>query len=274
MEKLNINLHGVPQTLLLPLLGRALLTQKPNPLIHDGYAVNLVNSLNYDFNHLLTSIGEFIICWEIAGRAYYFDKLIKKYLQTHPRGIIVNLGAGLETEFYRVDNGQLTWIDLDLPEVINLRKKLFPPEARVHLIEKSILDFSWMDEVKRYGHEFLFLAAGLFIYFKENEVKNIFATMAQQFKNSELIFTASGKNLVHRANKLLNDAHMEGAKMQWALTNLKEIKNFSPHIQILSSYARFETIKTLPIVPWHLRLKMHLLDLWRNFAPIVHVKFI
>lgn len=95
------------------------------------------------------------------ARAYHFDKAIKEYLSKNPKVIIVNLGAGLKTAFYRVDNGTLKWVDLGLPEVISLREKLLPLTDPNPNIAKSILDYTWMDDIKKLGNEFFHLSTTL-----------------------------------------------------------------------------------------------------------------
>jgi O-methyltransferase involved in polyketide biosynthesis len=56
-------------------------------------------------------------------------------VDAHPEGLVVNLGAGLDTRFYRLDNGTITWIDIDLPEVVAfspepIRRRLTPDLIR------------------------------------------------------------------------------------------------------------------------------------------------
>lgn len=128
-QKSDVQLTGVPQTLLLPLLSRARFSQESYSPIQDPLAIQLVESINYNFSELEKHLGNSTLFF--LARAYHFDQAIKNYLKKNPNGKIVNLGAGLETAFSRVDNQKLTWIDLDLPEVIELRKNLLPESNRV-----------------------------------------------------------------------------------------------------------------------------------------------
>ncbi len=269
-DKLAVSLEGVPKTLLMPLVGRAQFSQKSFSPIHDERAIQLVNSLNYNFDELSQHLGSATLFW--MARAYQFDIAINKYLQINPSGIIVNLGAGLETAFYRVDNQNLTWIDLDLPEVISLRKQLLGETGRVHLIAKSIIDYSWMDDVKKYGNQFFFFAGGLFMYFKEIEIKTLLLEMTRQFPHSELIFDSISKKGMYYANKMLKESHMEDAEIQWGIDDTTIIKGWSPQIEIVNQISYFEDIKVMKGFPFVLRLKMFLYDL-ANKSGITHIKF-
>lgn len=234
MEKVKFDLTGVPHTLVLPLFGRAIASREKNSKFNDEYAIKLVEALNYDFADLEKRMKEFStsMSWA-ADRALYFDNGIKNYLKTHPKATIVNMGAGLETAFYRVDNGQLTWVDLDLPQVMAIKQKLLPPPKRVHYIAKSVLDFSWMDDVKKFGDDVYFFAGGLFIYLKPEQVKSLFIEMAHRFKNAELQFDTIEAADLMKANEMFKTFKMQDIKLQWGF-NRKEVETWSPKLNIMS----------------------------------------
>jgi O-methyltransferase involved in polyketide biosynthesis len=147
MKKIAIQLGRVQETLLLPLVSRAKETEYKKPLLNDTKAVELFNQLDVDRKKLLrniTEIGVHGLCY----RAYKMDEAIKVFLQQHPNGKILDIGAGLDTTYYRCDNGKALWYDLDLPDSISLRKQLLPePNNRVRYIAKSMLDYSWIDDI-------------------------------------------------------------------------------------------------------------------------------
>src|SRR3990167_1861723 len=270
LQKIDISLKGVPRTLIMPLLGRAKFSQKPYSPIQDKLAIQLVESLNYDFSCLEKQLGNTSLYF--IARAYHFDQAVKNYLRLHPNGSIVNLGAGLETAFYRVDNKKLPWIDLDLPEVIELRQKLLPQSSRVYPIAKSVLDFSWMDEVKNHGREFLFFAGGLLIYFREKEVKLLLQEMASRFRSSEFIFDTITSKGMYYANKMLNQANMSDALMQWPCDDPSQLARWSAHIQVIDQKKYFQQLKLLKGFPLLLRFRMFFYDLMSK-PQIIHLKF-
>ena len=67
----------------------------------------------------------------MVARAKEFDDKIRAFITEHPRASVINLGAGLDTTFYRVDNGLVQWYDLDFPDVIGIREQLLPPTDRM-----------------------------------------------------------------------------------------------------------------------------------------------
>ena len=269
-DKIEVRLEGVPQTLLLPLLGRAKISQESYSPIKDTKAIELVQALNYDFSYLLKQVGVATLFW--MARAWHFDEAIKHYLKQHPAAVIVNLGAGLDTTFSRVDNGQLTWVDIDLPEVIALRQKLLPPSPREHYIAKSILDFSWIDDIKQYGSDFFFFAGGVFMYFTEAENKLIFSELAARFPRAELIFDSISKQGMIHASRMLAASKMQNAVMHWGLDNSDEIKAWSLNIHTVTKISNFKGIKGTYKFPRSQRIKMFLYDFFDK-SGIIHLKF-
>lgn len=63
-----------------------------------------------------------------------FDKALKKLLAKYPDAVCVNIGCGLDDRFSRVDNGKIRWFNVDLPDSIEVRKKIFKETEREHMI--------------------------------------------------------------------------------------------------------------------------------------------
>ena len=270
MKKQSIDLQGVSKTLLLPLAARAKYSKKYFSPLHDALAVELVESIDYPFDSLLQGFGDVALI--LMARAYQFDEAIKKYIQKNPKGTIVNLGAGLDTTFFRVRNPDITWIDLDLPNVIALRNQLLPQSKQVHALAKSVLDYSWMEDLKPFNDSFLFFAGGLVMYFPEQEIKGLFTTMAEQFPGSELVFDTISKRSLYYANKTLKASKMENAVMHWGVDDISVVGEWSSYLQFVDTFALFRGIRMKKGFPCRLRLKMFLYDLGDK-SSMAHVRF-
>ena len=106
---------------------------------------------------------------DTAVRTEIFDEGVRSFLAAHPKPTVVTLGAGLDGRFWRLDDGRVRWFDLDLPEVIALRRRFYGESPRNRFLAKSILDFTWMKQpiVPETGGQVLILAEGLLHYFEE-----------------------------------------------------------------------------------------------------------
>ncbi len=177
-------LMGVSETLLIPLWVRAVETQRPDPIIRDEKAVEIMENIDYD----LSTFGEARISQVgVSIRTRLLDDAISDFIRQHPDAVVVNLGAGLDTRFERMDNGTVRWYDLDLPEGIDLKRLFFEESDRYRFIAKSVLDFSWMDEVHVSDEPLLIIAEDLLTCFEEREIKSIFETLATRFPDAEML---------------------------------------------------------------------------------------
>jgi O-methyltransferase involved in polyketide biosynthesis len=227
----------------MPLWGRAKEYQKENPLIKDEFAYKIINQMDYDFERMSGSYNEhYQVNW--ATRAYHIDKTILKIITDSPDATIVNLGAGLDTTFQRIDNGKIIWYDLDLPDTIELRKKLIPESERNRFISKSILDFTWCRDIVISGSKVIFIAAGVLCYFDKKSVREIFLRLILEFPRSEFIFETMSKMLIWLSNRQV--AHKNGkvelSKMKWGCSSSKEIKRWSDKIQVIQEYPIYSNI--------------------------------
>jgi O-methyltransferase involved in polyketide biosynthesis len=210
-DKVKVKLSSISRSMLLCLWGRAQLSKKYSSLFYDGKAIELVEKIDYDdlaadepsseglelsFFHIAKKLDlpEFGL---ITLRARQFDEMAKKYIAEHPRASVVNLGAGLDTTFYRVDNGLINWYDLDLPAVIGVRRQLLPEPDRVTYIAKSIFDPSWCKDVGHTEEGVFMMAGGVFHWFEESQVKQFFSMLADNFDGGEIVF-----NVISRLDRL------------------------------------------------------------------------
>ncbi|MBO0807682.1 MAG: class I SAM-dependent methyltransferase [Actinobacteria bacterium] len=184
--KIEARLGELPETLLWNLYQRATEAGRPDGVLTDPKAVALVERIGYPFRDRFGGGG--LGQWQ-ALRARCFDLAVQRFLASHPAGTVVALGEGLETQFWRVDNGQVRWLTVDLPETIELRRALLPAESpRQRMIACSALSADWLAELTGDPAEVLLTAQGLLMYFQPEEVHRLVAACAAGLPGSALVF--------------------------------------------------------------------------------------
>src|SRR6478736_5125634 len=174
-----VELRGVPETLLWTLYHRASEARRGDAVLHDAKAVEVLDAIDFPFEERFGSAGEGLSQWQ-ALRALTFDRQVERFLAKHPDGTVVALGEGLETQFWRVDNGRVHWLTVDLPETVALREQLLPAGSRQRVVAASVLDEAWMGEVDdRRG--VLLTAQGLLMYLDLADVERLVGTCARRF---------------------------------------------------------------------------------------------
>jgi O-methyltransferase involved in polyketide biosynthesis len=240
MSENNI-LSGVPETLLVTLYNRAMESQRPDALIKDKKAVAIVTQMNYDFNRIRQIKMDEDDKVTLILRNLEFDRKTQEFLTRHPDAIVVHIGCGLDSRFERVDNGQVEWFDLDLPEVIDLRRKFIGGErTRYHLLGFSAFDNAWVNSFSGFHQRpCLFMAEGVLMYFTKSQVKSLVFMLRDHFPGSELIFDVFSPFLI-LANNLRMSITRFGARYHWGVWRGQEIENWSNDIHLLDEWGYFD----------------------------------
>lgn len=234
------NLSGVAETLLLPLYFRAIESQRPDALLKDEKAVALVQQMSFDFSRIKQAKHDEASQVAVSLRNREFDRYARGFMARYPEAVVVHIGCGLNARFERVHNGKAEWYDLDLPEVIDLRRKFIGGEGeRYHLLAYSMFDNAWLDAVSVHRQRpFLFLVEGVLMYFEEAQVKSLVLMLRDHFPGAELVFDAFSRFFVWASNRRVARGKF-GACCHWALKCGKDLESWGDGIRLLGDWFPF-----------------------------------
>lgn len=225
-EKKHIQHGTVQETLLIPLYARKKCVEKYPDLFHDVDAVRLFDRIDYVMENEPQEFSN------LAGgiRQYNFVCEINEYLKDHPRACIVNLGCGLDTTFYQVDNGQTKGYNVDFPDVIAIRNELLPPKGRETNIVGDLTDKSWYEKIDFKEEDgAVFIAGGVFCYLTYDNVKALLCNLADHFHGGAIAFdvvSPFGLQLVKKV--VLATAQMQDVDAFFAMKHPeRELKKWS-----------------------------------------------
>jgi O-methyltransferase involved in polyketide biosynthesis len=192
--KNNQILSGVPETLLIPLYNRAMESLRPDAIIRDKKAVDLVTKMGLDFSRvkqvrMIRMLGIMRIIF-----AREFDRYAREYLARHPDAVVVHIGCGLDARFERVDDGRVEWYDLDAVKMPGFRPVLF-------------------------------LAETVFLYFTEAQVKRLVLALRDRFPGAELVFDAWKPFEIRLGNRYLSNSPF-GGLMRWGLWSGRTLESW------------------------------------------------
>ncbi len=221
------NLSGVAETLLITLYIRAMESQRPDALVKDERAEAVVRQLDQETLRKTLALTDDFSRVAVILKGREFDRIAQNFLARHPDAVVIHTGCGLDTRFERVDNGQVEWYDLDLPDVIALRRKLVGGEgARHHFLACSVLNHAWMDAVSVHQQRpFLFLAEGVFMYFKEAQVKSLVLKLRDCFPCAELVLDAFSPFMRWGHNVRVSRTRV-GAYLHWGLKHAQDLERW------------------------------------------------
>ncbi|MGV8092661.1 MAG: class I SAM-dependent methyltransferase [Mangrovibacterium sp.] len=272
MEKIVIkHIKDIPETMLIPLWARAVETSQANPIIEDHKAEEMISQIDYDFSRFNKVWMSQVGC---SIRTMLLDRATCDFLNQNKGAVVVNLGCGLDTRSERLkDAGASIWYDLDLPEAIQLRRHFFKESSYNRFIEKSILDFSWIDNIEQNDKPVLIIAEGLLMYFTEDELKPLFNAITNHFNKVEMLFEMLspllvGKSKHHDALKKTGGK----AEFKWGIRDTKEMERWNNRIRYIEEWNYFDFYRKR----WRfLRFPAMIPAFKNNFNNrIVHLKFI
>ena len=229
IAKTRVTLTPEQKTLLIPLYAKA---QPENPLFFDPHARDILNQVDYDFARLRVPYKTIVL---LCQRAKKLDAATRAFLVEHPNGVVLHLGCGLDSRFWRVDNGQVEWYDLDMPLVIELRQQFYADHERYHLIASSVTDLEWVDRVVAAGRPVLVVAEGLLMYLGEADVKRLLLRLREAFPGCRLIADVFSR-LTARSAARHPSLKQTGASIGWGIDDPREVEGWAQDIHLLEEW--------------------------------------
>ena len=241
--KYHIEKNTVQETLVIPLFGRLVCSEHYPDLFRDPEAKRICDSLDYDFaekRKKMESAAGLFGALEVAQRQYDLRCEAEAYLKDHPKAAVVNLGCGLDDTVGACDNGVRLGYNLDFPDVIRIRDEILPAGEREENIGCDLNDFSWMDRIDA-SEGAVFFAAGVFYYFKTEDVKRLFREMAGRFHGAVLVFdSCNARGAKMMRSTWLKEAGITDVSAFFSLEDEKDLVEWSDRFRSVSakSYMR------------------------------------
>jgi len=228
-EKTKVTLTLEQETLLITLYAKA---QPGNLLFFDPKAYEILKQVDYDFTRLHVPYKTVIL---VCQRAKKLDAVTRDFLAEYHGGVVLHLGCGLDSRFWRLDNGEVEWYDLDMRPAIELRQRFYPVSERYHQIPSSVTDLEWMEMVEATGRPVLVVAEGLLMYLSEADVKRLLLRLREAFPSCRLIADVFSRMTARTATKHPSLRHT-GAAIGWGIDDPYEIEGWSQGIQLLEEW--------------------------------------
>ncbi|GAB2904788.1 MULTISPECIES: class I SAM-dependent methyltransferase [Streptomyces] len=252
---MKISLTGAAETLLAPLCARALDANSAHPLLGDRIAAELVDRIDYDFDRL--GIGE-ATAVGVALRARYFDRRVRAFLDTHPECTVVHLGCGLDSRHERLAPGPgVRWYDLDQPDVIDVRKQLYPTRPGHETLAASVTEPDWPALIPTDHHPVLVVAEGLTMYLSADEGPRMLNTLVAHFPHGEMLFDTYSRFAV-RSTRSMTLFRKTGARLAWGVDDPRELERRIPGMRLLEADSAYATADGADLrhLPRGMRLRM------------------
>lgn len=246
--KMHVDLSGPPQTMLDMVYAKALDADSARPVLGDRFAKQLMTQLDYDWTKSPVPRQRRRQVTSIAVRAAQFDIWVKQFLAVTEQPIVLHVGCGLDSRAFRVDPGPgVEWYDIDFPDVIALRERLYPARQNYHLVSSSATDPSWLNNIPN-DRPALLIAEGVSMYLTEHDGIDLLRRVVSRFPSGELqldFWSRFGRRAQAKNNKVVR---WSGSDLGWAVNAPDEVIGQIPRARSLCAISVFEasTVQLLP----------------------------
>ena len=263
-------LTTVSETLYVPLLGRIYASTHCPDILYNKKALDIMKQLP-EKTREMSGQTEYTLLAS-AVRSKNVDYYVQAFLEENPSGSIVNVGCGLESLYDRNDNGKAHWFELDFPDVLKLRSEFFPENERDRYLPYSMFDYAWIDEVKAAAQgPVLIVAAGLFYYFKEEQVIDFIEHLAG-FDQVQLVFDAVSSSGIKGSRHYMKKMGRQDAEMFFSVDSTKAlVKKLSARTSVIEERKYYSLTELHSKISSATKLKMRFSDVF-NMVKMVHLK--
>ena len=241
-----ISLTQEKETLLATLWAKAFDNRAKHSILHDTRAEEIVAQIEYDFAKLDSfNHGNVTVL-----RARQLDEWLRTFLTTSPSAVIVQLGCGLDTRITRIHpSAEVSWFDVDYPEVIALREQFYTNHEGYTMIASSVTASQWLANIPK-NRPVMIIAEGVLPYLTEEEVQTLFTRILEAFPHGQIAFDVINAFAFEQAKAELRKT---GAEYKWVVETVTTIDQWNPRLTriaeqpVLCSHYRRE-------LPWLFRL--------------------
>ena len=247
--KTKVSFTQEQETLLIPLYAKA----HSSSVFKDEKAREILQGVEYDFGRLKVPEKTIVT---LSIRAKQLDVYAQQFIAAHPKALILHLGCGLDSRCLRVKHPEARWFDLDMADVIELRRQFYSESENYGMIASSVTHLEWVKQVPKEGRPTLIIAEGLLMYLDENEVRALILCMQNQFPGCEMVFDAFSRYTVERI-QAHPSLRKTGATIRWGIDDAHEIEHWGEGIRMKEEwfFSQSDAIKQLG---WFYRLMFRL----------------
>ncbi|KQH81313.1 methyltransferase [Mycobacterium gordonae] len=244
MERVHVDLNGPPQTMLATLYAKALDADAPKSILRDEYAKAAVQHIDYDW--AATTITK-RRAPSVAVRSAHFDNWAREFLAAHPEATVLHVGCGLDARVFRLDPGPgVRWYDIDYPEVISLRERVYPARENCRTVAASVTDPQWLADLPA-DRPTLFLGEGLTMYLTKDAGLALLRRVVDRFPSGELQFDAF--NTFGIRTQVINSVvRRSGSTLYWGIDRPSDILDEVPGTRLVAWESVFDS-ETFALVP-------------------------
>ena len=238
---MELKFGDIQETALIPLAIKASETARPDARIKDLKAKEIIEALGVD----VSKYDPFMSHEGVVARTIMFRDTLKELIKEYPEAVCINLGCGFDDKFIQVDNGKIQWFDVDLPDQIAVRRKVYSDRERCTMLDGSALEDYWIGSLPKAGM-YIVVMEGVLEYFSKEQVKTCLNMLCAGFEHGYLLAELHSPFL--EKNGRHHDAVKHtNASFGWGTKSGADYIPLEPRLQLVSETSYNEEMKKYTI---------------------------
>ena len=266
MSKEN-TLNGVEDTLYIPLIARIYASEKFPKFFYDEKALSLKQYI--PTNSIEKNSIEYFHMASVC-RQHTIDKKVNEFLRPDRQSNVVFLGSGLETAYNRIGNNEDNFYQIDLPNVIDIRKRVLGNAKNEKLIKGDMFNLDWIKEIDT-SLPTLIVVSGVFQYFEESKIVEMIRGMKVLIPKGELVFDATNSDGLKLANKYVQKTGNTNAQMYFSIDDPNAFANATGTCLMSVDGFFSDALKHCKGLKLKTKMYMYFADKWHRTL-VIHLK--
>ncbi|MBQ7265961.1 MAG: class I SAM-dependent methyltransferase [Firmicutes bacterium] len=239
---MNLTFGDIEETALIPLAIKASETARETPRIIDKKAKEIIDALGVD----VSKYDPFFSHEGVVARTIMFRDKLNELIKKYPDALCINLGCGFDDKFSQVDNGKITWFDVDLPDQIGKRRKVYEDKERCKMLGGSALDGEWTKALPKLDMTIVVME-GVLEYFQKDQVKTCLNMLCSSFEHGYLLAELHSPLLEKYGSKHHDAVKYTNASFGWGTNSAEEYLSLEPRMSVVSEQSYNDEMKKYSI---------------------------
>ncbi|KAI1258219.1 hypothetical protein MGN70_001268 [Eutypa lata] len=228
-----VSLTPTQRTLLLTLHARVVDAQRPEPIVNDTRAAEVLDQVEHDISDIQSEGSPQMV---LLLRARQLDDWTAEFVANNPEATILHLACGLDSRCLRVKWGgpNVRWIDVDFPDVVDLRNHVYEKPgdgADYQLVPGDVTDGEWLKQIPN-DRPTAVVFEGLTPYLTEETGTDLIRRLVDHFGiGGQLIFDTVGP-VTLRLQRFLKPVKKAGASFTWGVDDPNALAELHPRLKL------------------------------------------
>ncbi|KAI1327621.1 S-adenosyl-L-methionine-dependent methyltransferase [Xylariaceae sp. FL0255] len=218
----------------------------PAPILGDPYAQQHISKIACDFSQSQFFTDPAMIK-AFMGRFKLHDRWVQNFINAHEAAgqpvTVLSLRCALDSRCLRINRGSsVRWIDVDSPEIVNLRRKLMQtlPPGDYNLIEADFAEEGWLERIPADRPTYI-IAEEMLMWMKPQDGEHLVQRLISHFPKGQFGTDVVGP-LIQKLSFLLPILKDARAPLRWAVNDERKIEQLHHHLRLRQAVKWYELV--------------------------------